>query len=63
MSLAQFDEIFDICCEYMALDETDRTDKAKNDRLEVSHDAHHIGNKWWENAACEIEKEKELQHV
>jgi hypothetical protein len=63
MSLAQFDEIFDICCEYMALDETARIVKAKNDRLEVSNDQHHIGNKWWENATGEIVKEKELQHV
>lgn len=53
MSLAQFDEIFDIYCEYMPFDETEITDKAKNNKLKVSHDRHHVGNKWWENAASD----------
>lgn len=65
MSLLQYDEIYEICCEYRALDEMEKTDKGKRDLLEVMNDRHPVEYKWWENATGEIEKEREreLQHV
>lgn len=63
MSLAQFDEILEICCEYMALDEMARKDKEKIDWLEVRYVRRPVGYKWWEHAVGEIEKERELLNV
>ena len=63
MSLAQFDDILEICCEYMALDELERIDRAKNNRVEVRNVRRTVGDKWWEHAMEEIERERELLNV
>ena len=63
MSLAQFDEVLEICCEYMALDDLERKDRVKNERKEVRIDRRPLGVEWWEYAVEEIEKEKELLNV
>lgn len=63
MSLAQFDEIFEICCEFMAMDEMVRKDRAKNGGVEVRYDRRPDGYEWWEQAVEEIEKERELLNV
>lgn len=60
MSLAQFDDILEICCEYMALDEKVRKDMAKNDKVEFRNDWLPEGYKWWEHAVGEIDKESEF---
>ncbi|EKN67234.1 hypothetical protein M670_02160 [Schinkia azotoformans MEV2011] len=63
MSLAQFEDVFEICCEFMALDEKERIDRVKKDRLEVREDRRPVGYEWWEVAIDEIEKERKLLNV
>ena len=63
MSLAQFDEVFEICCEFMALDEMARIYGGKKDRIEVRNDRRPDGYEWWELAIEEIEKERKYLNV
>lgn len=67
MSLAQFDEIFEICCEFVTVAEMEKTIKAKHDGIVEQNDFHRLPteNRWWENAVRELDKEneKELLYV
>lgn len=63
MSLAQFDDVFEICCEFMELDEMERPDRVKKDKLKARVDRRPVGYEWWELAIEEIESEKKLLNV
>ncbi|NMD71712.1 hypothetical protein HHO41_15535 [Bacillus sp. DNRA2] len=61
MSLAQFDEIFEICCEFVTVAEMEKTIEVKKEWIAERNDYHRfpIGNRWWENAVRELDKENE----
>lgn len=63
MSLAHFDEVYEICCEFMVLDEMARKEKGKNGGFEVSNNRRPVGYEWWELAIEEIENERKILNV
>lgn len=65
MSLAHFDEVLEICCEMMEMEEKATKEKVLAERFDPLHDLRSEGYKWWEAEVGEreLEKEKELLHV
>lgn len=58
MSIAQFDDFLEICCEGFRKEEM-----VKVEKVEVRFERVPEGEKWWKEALKEVEKEKELLHV
>ncbi|HEY4551073.1 MAG TPA: hypothetical protein VIG98_12455 [Bacillus sp. (in: firmicutes)] len=61
MSIAQFDEIYEICCE-----EEDEVILLVKVKLPIKHsklmkDCIPDSNRWWEGVAKEVQKEKESE--
>jgi hypothetical protein len=66
MSIAQFDDFLEICCEGIWEEEMEEIEEmVKVERVEVRFERVPEGNKWWKEALKEVEKEKEkeLLHV
>lgn len=61
MSLVQFDEMYDICCEMMEEEERVVSVTPTIERLELMKDCIPDSNRWWEAAIREIQKEKESE--
>ena len=60
MSMAQFDDFFDICCDLMEEEKTRL--KVKASMMENPVDLKvHANTKWWEEALKEIETENEYE--
>ena len=59
MSMAQFDDIYDICCEQL---EEEQIVLEVNTSVEssVNSQAHHP-NRWWEEVVTEYDQEKETE--
>jgi DNA topoisomerase IA len=70
MSFAQFDDFFEICCEWIGKEVMETVEKAEKvekieevEKVEVRFDRIPEGENWWKEALKEVEKEKELLHV
>ena len=66
MSIAQFDDFLEICCEGIWEEEIEEIEEiVKVEKVEVRFDHVPEGDKWWKEALKEVEKEKEkeLLHV
>lgn len=71
MSIAQFDDFLEICCEGIweeeieEIEEMVKVEKVEVEKVEVRFDRIPEGEKWWKEALKEVEKEKEkeLLHV
>ena len=66
MSIAQFDDFLEICCEGIWEEEIEEIEEmVKVEKVEVRFERVPEGNKWWKEALKEVEKEKEkeLLHV
>lgn len=62
MSLAQFDEVYEICCGMLEEEEVLLTPKKpKMEAIELMRDCIPESNRWWEAAVKEILKEKESE--
>jgi hypothetical protein len=63
MSLAQFDEILEICCEYMVLDEMARKEEEKDDSVGVRTNQYPVEYDWCDHGVPVREIESELLTV
>ena len=66
MSIAQFDDFLEICCEGIWEEEMEEIEEmVKVEKVEVRFERIPEGEKWWKEALKEVEKEKEkeLLHV
>ncbi|MFZ0446274.1 MAG: hypothetical protein WAM95_16890 [Bacillus sp. (in: firmicutes)] len=66
MSIAQFDDFLEICCEGIWEEEIEEIEEmVKVEKVEVRFERVPEGDKWWKEALKEVEKEKEkeLLHV
>jgi serine/threonine protein phosphatase PrpC len=69
MSIAQFDDFLEICCEGIWEKEIEEIEEieeiVKVEKVEVRFERVPEGDKWWKEALKEVEKEKEkeLLHV
>ena len=66
MSIAQFDDFLEICCEGIWEEEIEEIEEmVKMEKVEVRFEGVPEGDKWWKEALKEVEKEKEkeLLHV
>ena len=66
MSIAQFDDFLEICCEGIWEEEMEEIEEmVKVEKVEVRFERVPEGDKWWKEALKEVEKEKEkeLLHV
>lgn len=63
MSLVQFDEMYDICCEMMKEEVRLVNVNPTIERLELTKDCIPDSNRWWEAAIREIQTERELLYV
>ncbi|WP_144548374.1 hypothetical protein [Bacillus sp. X1(2014)] len=65
MSLAHFDDIYEICCGMMEEEETLIKAKHVNERLNLMKNRNSEGHRWWEEAMRESlnEKEREVFYV
>ena len=72
MSIAQFDDFLEICCEGIWEEEIEKIEEigeieeiVKVEKVEVRFERVPEGDKWWKEALKEVEKEKEkeLLHV
>jgi hypothetical protein len=66
MSIAQFDDFLEICCEGIWEEEIEEIKEiVKVEKVEVRFERVPEGDKWWKEALKEVEKEKEkeLLHV
>ena len=63
MSIAQFDDFLEICCEGIWEEEIEKM--VKVEKVEVRFERVPESDKWWKEALKEVEKEKEkeLLHV
>ena len=66
MSFVQFDDFLEICCESIGEEVMEKVEKVeKTEKVEARFDRIPEGEKWWNEALKEVEKEqeKELLHV
>ena len=64
MSIAQFDDFLEICCEGIWEEEIEEIEEmVKVEKVEVRFERVPEGDKWWKEALKEVEREKELLHV
>jgi len=66
MSIAQFDDFLEICCEGIWEEKMEESEEmVKVEKVEVRFEHVPEGDKWWKEALKEVEKEKEkeLLHV
>ncbi|WP_041580780.1 hypothetical protein [Bacillus sp. 1NLA3E] len=61
MSFVHFDEIAEICCGMAEAEEVLNGGEPVIERLEFMKDYHADSNRWWEEVAKEIIKEKERE--
>ena len=60
MSIAQFDDFLEICCEGIWEEEIEEIEEmVKVEKVEVRFERVPEGDKWWKEALKEVEKEKE----